>query len=70
MLVNVFTGEFRNFNKYAHLKYFYIIVPPLTVNYVEQMLACKERIGKRTQIGGHLTTFTDDGFCMGIFSIF
>uniref|UniRef100_A0A914VWE5 WASH complex subunit 7 n=1 Tax=Plectus sambesii TaxID=2011161 RepID=A0A914VWE5_9BILA len=64
LLVDVFAPEFRNFEKYSHLKNFYMIVPPLTVNFVEHILACKERIGKKSQQGE--ITFTDDGFCMGI----
>lgn len=63
LLVDVFSSEFRN-PKHVHLKNFYVIVPPLTVNFVEHMSACKERIGKKGQVTA--AAFTDDGFAMGV----
>ena len=63
------------FSKHAHLRRFYAIVPPLTVNYVDHIVAAKEKIGKKRQLhqqqdkvgmGGGVSAFTDDGFAMGL----
>ena len=62
MLVDVFSKSLRG-SKNQHLKNFYIIIPPLTLNFVEQMMNGKEKINKKNKIGA---TFTDDGFSMGI----
>uniref|UniRef100_A0A1B0D0L9 WASH complex subunit 4 n=1 Tax=Phlebotomus papatasi TaxID=29031 RepID=A0A1B0D0L9_PHLPP len=50
--------------KNVHLKTFYLIVPPLTINFVEHMLSMKDRIGKKNRQDAVL--FTDDGFVMGL----
>lgn len=66
MLITVFAKEFRNFEKFAHLRNFFIIIPALTINYVEYIFACRARLGKRgiaTDINDF--TFVDDGFSMG-----
>lgn len=62
MLVDVFSKSLRG-SKNQHLKNFFIIIPPLTLNFVEQMMNGKEKINKKNKIGA---TFTDDGFSMGI----
>jgi WASH complex subunit 7 len=46
-----------------HLRHFYIIVPPLTINFVEHSITCKEKMSKKNKVGA---AFTDDGFAMGI----
>ena len=61
-LVDVFAPEFKN-QKNQHLRNFYMIIPPLTLNYVEQMMNGKEKINKKNKAGA---TFTDDGFSMGV----
>jgi len=48
MLVNVFAPEFRN-PANIHLRNFYMIVPPLTVNFVEHMLNTHEKLKKKFQ---------------------
>ncbi|XP_011887995.1 PREDICTED: WASH complex subunit 7 isoform X6 [Cercocebus atys] len=60
MLVDVFAPEFRR-PKNIHLRNFYIIVPPLTLNFVEHSISCKEKLNKKNKIGA---AFTDDGFAM------
>ncbi|MFT7812597.1 WASH complex subunit 7 [Arapaima gigas] len=62
MLVDVFAPEFRSV-KNMHLRNFYMIVPPLTVNFVEHSIGCKEKLNKKNKGGA---AFTDDGFAMGV----
>ncbi|XP_071278772.1 WASH complex subunit 4 [Agelaius tricolor] len=62
MLVDVFAPEFRS-TKNMHLRNFYIIVPPLTLNFVEHSISCKEKLNKKNKSGA---AFTDDGFAMGV----
>ncbi|MEQ2271837.1 WASH complex subunit 4 [Xenotaenia resolanae] len=62
MLVAVFAPEFRS-AKNMHLRNFYMIVPPLTVNFVEHSISCKEKLNKKNKTGA---AFTDDGFAMGV----
>lgn len=62
LLVDVFSPVFRN-PKNVHLKNFYIIVPPLTLNFVEHLILSKDKMSKKNKIGA---AFTDDGFAMGI----
>ena len=61
LLVNVF-GKQLHEDKHPHLKNFYVIVPPLTINYVEHMIAAKEKMNKNIYSGA---AFTDDGLAMG-----
>jgi len=62
MLVSVFQKGFQSADM-SHLKNFYVIVPPLTINYVEYMLIAKEKFGKKGKWDG---IFTDDGFAIGV----
>ncbi|XP_053612308.1 WASH complex subunit 4 [Plodia interpunctella] len=62
LLVDVFSPVFRN-PKNVHLKNFFIIVPPLTLNFVEHMILSKDKMTKKNKVGA---AFTDDGFAMGI----
>lgn len=61
LLVNAFLTLRHAEN--IHLQNFYMIVPPLTINFVEYLLKAKEKITKKDKVGA---LFTDDGFAMGI----
>ena len=60
-LESVFAEEMRS-PKNSHLQSFFILVPALTINFVEHLLAAKDKL-QRGQLGA---AFTDDGFAMGL----
>jgi len=62
MLVNVFAGEYKS-EANAHLKNFYVILPALTLKYIEQIAIDKEKYAKKGREEG---TFTEDGFPLGV----
>ncbi|XP_022098788.1 WASH complex subunit 4-like [Acanthaster planci] len=62
MLVDVFAPEFRS-SKNMHLRHFFMILPPLTLNFVEHAINCKDKLSKKNKVGA---AFTDDGFAMGV----
>ncbi|CAG9535026.1 unnamed protein product [Cercopithifilaria johnstoni] len=63
ILVEAFAPELCGNSRYEHLNFFYMIVPPLTINYVDRMLSCKGKLGRRAKQNN---TFTDDGFILGV----
>ena len=73
LLVDVFAPEFQSADStHHHLSNFYIIIPALTLNYVEYLLTAKDRVIKKSsqlhsqvsESGGYV--FCDDGFAIGI----
>jgi WASH complex subunit 7 len=61
LLEKVFTVE-MNKDENNHLKNFYLIVPALTMNYVENIIIAKEKMAR----SGKESNFTDDGFALGV----
>lgn len=47
----------------AHLKLFYIMIPPLTLNYIEFIKKGKERIFKKNNKDAFIS---EDGFPLGV----
>jgi len=62
LLVQVFAGQVGG-GKQPHLDNFYLILPPLAVNYIEHLTAAKEKIFKKNLDGA---SFTMDGFSLGL----
>jgi len=62
MLVDVFAQEFRN-PKNLHLRNFFVLLPPLTINFIEHSISVKEKMNRKNKVGA---AFTDDGFAMGV----
>lgn len=63
MIVENFNGITEQENT-KHLKLFYLIVPPLTMSYVDHIQRGKERIqSKNKNVGGFIS---DDGFPLGV----
>ncbi|KAG1671599.1 WASH complex subunit 4 [Nymphon striatum] len=60
LLVDVFATVFRD-SKNKHLRNVYVILPPLTLNFVDHSITCKEKMNRKNKIGA---AFTDDGFAM------
>jgi len=65
MLVGVFAPEFRS-EQNMHLRNFFIITPPLFLNYVEHMLINKDKMKNKKGQQTITTCFTDDGFAIGV----
>lgn len=62
LLVDAFGPAFQD-PKNSHMKNFFVIIPPLTINFVEQSISSKEKLSRKNKIGA---AFTDDGFAMGV----
>lgn len=59
---NVFEGVFQG-EQHKHLRLFFILVPSLTINFVESLRVAKDKVLKKRQVGQY---FSDDGFCLGL----
>ncbi|CAH1392880.1 unnamed protein product [Nezara viridula] len=62
LLVEVFYSVFHT-PENDHLRLFVMIIPPLTINFVNYIIAAKEKMSKRNSTSG---LFTDDGFVIGV----
>ena len=62
LLTQVFAPEMQSARN-THLRWFYAIVPPMTLNFVEQIMTAKDMMGKKN---GRNIYFTDDGFAIGV----
>lgn len=62
LLVDAFQPFFRNPHN-LHLRNFFLIIPPLIMNYVEYMLAVKSKINKKDR---EEAVLFDDGFAVGL----
>ncbi|CAI4231370.1 unnamed protein product [Auanema sp. JU1783] len=63
MLVDVYRTAL---SKLSQLENFFMLVPPLLLNYLQHMLTCRERLKKRLQTPNKEMTFVDDGFHLGV----
>lgn len=48
---------------FAKLQYFYMLIPPLTLDYIQSLLVAKEKLLKKNFKGGYIS---DDGFIIGL----
>lgn len=60
LLIDVFIQAMSSKNN-SHLNTFYIIIPSLTLNFIEHSINSKEKMYKKSK--GAM--FTDDGFAVG-----
>lgn len=64
MLASVIANGLKT-SDHGHLKNFFVIVPALTISFVEKQIVQKERIGKKAGGNGE-ASFSDDGFAFGV----
>ena len=64
VLVDVFRNELTSKDKNSHLANFFVIIPDLTVNFVEQILQAKDLMYKSHR--KKESYFSDDGFAIGV----
>lgn len=61
-LVKGLDGVFKGDDN-KHMRQFYMIIPPLTINFVESLQRAKDKVWKKHQVG---TYISDDGFAVGL----
>lgn len=52
--------------KVDHFKLFYIIIPSLTICYIDYIINCKDRVSARSTSGRVGALMSDDGFALGV----
>lgn len=63
MIVNNFEGITEQENT-KHLKLFYLMIPPLTISFIEHIQKGKEKLQQKNKNVGSF--FSDDGFALGV----
>lgn len=53
-------------NKLDHLRLFFLVVPALTINYIDHLINCKERVSSRSSTARFGALISDDGFAVGV----
>lgn len=48
------------------LRLFFVLVPSLTINYIDQLMNCKERVSSRSSQARFGALISDDGFSLGL----
>lgn len=61
MLVDAVSKRLADNKKYAHLKNFHVIIPPMSISFVAMLVNQKEKLTKKNKDG----LFCDDGFALG-----
>ncbi|CAD5211962.1 unnamed protein product [Bursaphelenchus okinawaensis] len=65
LMCQVFSKELRNMDRFSHLRNLFILIPPLSINYVEYLFSSKTR-SLKTNAPDHELIFVEDGFPMGV----
>lgn len=60
----MFAKELRNPERFSHLRNLFIIIPPLTINFVEYLISARSRLMRGQNSSDYI--FVDDGFATGI----
>lgn len=53
-------------DRISHLKLFYLAIPALTINFIDYIINCKDRVTSRSSTGRFGALLSDDGFSMGV----
>jgi len=55
-----------NHQENDHLRFFFLLVPALIINYIEYLMNCKERLSSRSSAARYGSLISDDGFPIGV----
>lgn len=61
-MVDSFKGKLTE-ETHPNIKHFYMLVPPLILNFIQSLLIAKEKLVKKNFKGGYIS---DDGFVLGL----